>query len=304
MTLLSYAHGMDLRQLSYVVLLSEERNFTRAAARANVAQPALSRQIQNLERELGVSLVDRTTRRVALTDDGLVLVGHARRVLAELDAIRISMDSSAAVLRGRVTLGVTPTPGPVDVPRLLAAFNELHPQVELAVREDLSVRLTDQLRADEIDLAFVSAVGAPQRRGLELTRVADDPLLLVVSPTHHLARATSVRMTELRDESFIMFRAPSTIRKMIVEACEAAGFVPRDQFETGDPWQAMRLADAGLGIAFLPQHDIEQRQQAVASVRLHDPSMRYEVFLARREARQLSPAAAQLMREALESLTF
>lgn len=292
---------MDVRQLAHLVLLSEERNFTRAAARAGVAQPALSRQIQKLEAELRVSLVDRTTRRVALTEDGLTLVAHARRILAEMDMIRDSMNRSTALLRGRVTLGVTPTTGPVDVPALLAAFHQRHPEVELAVREDVSVRLTDELRSDAIDLAIISGISPTHQAGLELTQIAADPLQLVVSPTHRLANRASIRMAELRDETFVAFRPPSTIRQTVTEACARAGFTPREQFETGDPWQAMRLAGAGLGVAFLPQHDVEHRGEGVASVRVTDDLMRYELFLAHRKARQLSPPAARLRRDALTS---
>ena len=292
---------MDLRQLAHLVLLSEERNFTRAAARAGVAQPALSRQIQKLEAELRVSLVDRTTRRVALTEDGLTVVAHARRILTEMDTIRDSMNRSTALLRGRVNLGVTPTTGPVNVPVLLAAFHQRHPDVELAVREDVSVLLTDELRSDAIDLAIISGIPPIHQTGLELTQIAADPLQLVVSPTHRLANRASIRVGELRDETFIAFRRPSTIRQTVTEACARAGFTPREQFETGDPWQAMRLAESGLGIAFLPQHDVEHRGEGVASVRVIDDLMRYELFLAHRKARQLSPPAARLMRDALTS---
>ena len=291
---------MDVRQLSHLVLLSEERSFTRAAARAGVAQPALSRQIQKLETELRVSLVDRTTRRVALTEDGLTLVAHARRILIEMDAIHDSMNRSTALLRGRVTLGVTPTTGPVEVPALLAAFHQRYPDVELVVREDVSVRLTDQLRSDAIDLAVISTVSPTHQTGLALTQIAADPLRLVVSTTHRLAKRARVRMAELVNEPFIAFRRPSTIRQTVTEACARAGFTPREQFETGDPWQAMRLAEAGLGVAFLPQHDVEHRGEGVASVRVIDDLMRYDLFLAHREARQLPPPAAQLMRDALE----
>jgi len=289
---------MDVRHLSYLVLVAEERSFTRAAARAGVAQPALSRQIQKLEAELRVSLVDRTTRRVALTEDGLAVVAHARRILTEMDTIRDSMSRSTALLRGRITLGVTPTPGSVNVPELLADFHRRHPDVELAVREDVSVRLADQLRSDSIDLAVMSDIPPTHQTGLELSRIAADPLRLVVSPAHRLAKRARVRMAELADDPFIAFRPPSTIRQTVTEACARAGFTPREQFETGDPWQAMRLAEAGLGVAFLPQHDIEHRGDGVASVRVIDDLMRYELFLAHRKARQLSPPAARLMRDA------
>src|SRR3954470_19455082 len=106
---------MDLRQLQYFAALAEHRHFTRAAESIHVAQPALSQQIRRLEDELGVPLVDRTTRRVALTDAGEVLVGRARRVLAEVDAARAEMADLAGLRSGHVVLGAMLSLGPFDL---------------------------------------------------------------------------------------------------------------------------------------------------------------------------------------------
>src|SRR3954452_10121533 len=120
---------MELHQLRYLVLLAEELNFTRAARRGNVAQPALSRQIRKLEDELGVPLVDRTTRRVRLTPAGAEFAERTRTILHALDGAREARREAAQLLSGRVLLGVTQTPGSVDVPQLLAGFHGRHPAV-------------------------------------------------------------------------------------------------------------------------------------------------------------------------------
>src|SRR5690349_7269836 len=122
---------MDVRQLRYLVALSEERHFTRAAAREHIAQPALSQQIRRLEDEVGLALVHRTTRQVSLTDAGLMLVERARRVLAELDAAKAELQELAGLQTGRVTIGAMQTVGAFDLPLLLARFHARHPGVEL-----------------------------------------------------------------------------------------------------------------------------------------------------------------------------
>src|SRR5450755_637863 len=111
---------MDLRQLRYLVALSEEQNFTRAAAREHIAQPALSQQIRRLEDELGLALVERTTRRVAITDAGELLVARARRILAEIDAAPVELQDLRGVHGGHVTVGAMHTMGPVDLALVLA----------------------------------------------------------------------------------------------------------------------------------------------------------------------------------------
>src|SRR4051812_34310169 len=114
---------MELRQLRYLVALADERHFTRAAQRMHVAQPALSQQIRRLEDELGLVLVHRTTRQVALTDAGELLVARARRALAELDAARAELADLAGVRSGRVVIGAMQSLGGYDLSALLADFH-------------------------------------------------------------------------------------------------------------------------------------------------------------------------------------
>ena len=118
---------MELSQLRYLVALSEERHFTRAAAREHIAQPALSQQIRRLEDEVGLPLVERTTRRVAMTDAGELLVARARRILSELEAAHTELRALRGVQSGHVTVGALHTMGPVDVSLVLSEFHEHYP---------------------------------------------------------------------------------------------------------------------------------------------------------------------------------
>ena len=283
---------MEIRQLEYLVLLAEELNFTRAAARGNVAQPALSRQIGKLEAELGLPLVDRTTRRVTLTPAGEELVVRARRILAELEGARAVARDATRLLGGRVALGVTQTPGSVDVPAVLAAFHARHPDVELAVREDLSVALADRLRADELDLAIISGIGATARRGLTLEPLARDDLLLVVAPDHRLAARKTVRLSELRDERFVAFPPGATIRETVEAAAAAAGFAPRVLFESTEPTRTRALVAHGLGVAVLPRPDTERPGPRVTALPFRDGPLFHDLSVAVRAGRRLSPAAS------------
>jgi DNA-binding transcriptional LysR family regulator len=125
---------MELRQLRYLVALAEELNFTRAAASEHIAQPALSQQIRRLEGEVGLALVERTTRHVALTEAGRLLVVRARRILAELDSMETELQGLRGMDTGHVTIGAMHTMGPVDLSLALALFHDLHPNVGLTVR--------------------------------------------------------------------------------------------------------------------------------------------------------------------------
>src|SRR5947209_7272153 len=214
---------MDVRQLRYLVALAEERHFTRAAARENIAQPALSQQVRRLERELGLALVERTTRRVALTAAGERLVARARRILADIDAARDEMQAIAGVRAGRLTLGTIHTMGPVDVSLALAIFNKRHPDVELTVREQSSEELAEMLRTGELDLAFLSVTERMESHDLHLQQLISEELVVLLPAEHPLAGRSRIRMAELAGERFISFRPGARLRELLVAAGEHAG---------------------------------------------------------------------------------
>jgi LysR family transcriptional regulator, transcription activator of glutamate synthase operon len=287
--------GMELNQLRYLVLLGEELHFTRAAERGNVAQPALSRQIRKLEDELGLPLVDRTTRRVSLTPAGLDMVERARRILAELDEARALAKDAKELVTGRVAIGLTTTPGPVDLPRVLGAFHRRYPHIELALREDLSVHLADLLRADRLDLAVVSAIDLQARRQLSLHRLAVEKLVAVLAPDHALAHRKSITMDELRLERFIAFPRGATIRSSTDRAAARAGFAPDIAFECDDVMRTRALVHQGLGVSVLPRSDTESPGPGVVALPFRGDRLTYEVFIAWRAERRLPPASRQLL---------
>jgi DNA-binding transcriptional LysR family regulator len=290
-----YRLGIELRQLRYLVALADERHFTRAALRVQIAQPALSRQIRNLEAELGVALVHRTTRRVALTDAGTRLVERARRVLAEVDAAQSELQNMAGLVAGRVAMGVTATPGPVDIPKLLGSFYARYPGVELAVREELSTALTELLRADALDFAFITAIDGAAQSGLEMVPRAFDELVVALAPHHPLADRDILSVADLRTERFVSFRRGATIRRRVERAAAAAGFEPRIPFESNEVGRTRAIVSQGLAIAVLPLSDTMRPGPPVRTVPLSDPAMTHEIFLAWRAGRRHSPAAQAML---------
>lgn len=286
---------MELRQLRYLVALADEQHFTRAAQRARVAQPSLSQQIRKLERELGVGLVDRTTRRVHLTEAGELLVAHARRVLGELDGARAALEQLTGLVVGRVTLGLTQSPGPLDPVPLLADFHARFPQVRLSVREDLSTALAGALRDDALDLAFLTLVEEAELRGLERIALAEEPLVVALPERHRLASRARVTVRDLRDEELIAFGEDATIRRSVERLARDAGFEPRIAFETREVARARALVAAGLGVAVLPRSDAQAPGPPVHTVALRGPAAMHRVSLCWRVGRTHAPAARALL---------
>jgi LysR family transcriptional regulator, transcription activator of glutamate synthase operon len=282
---------MELRQLRYLVALADERHFTRAAQREHIAQPALSQQIRRLEAELGLTLVERTTRRVAMTHAGELLVARARRVLAELDAAQAELASLAGVHAGRLSVGALHTMGPVDLSLLLSAFHRSHPAVELTVREQSSEELAEMLRVDEIDLAFLSVTERIQSRGLTLQRLVSEELVAVLPAGHALAERPSVRFADLAEEAFVSFRRGSRLRELLEWGAAEAGFDARIALESNEARRIRSLVSSALGVAILPRSDATGPGAAVAVATLVEPALTRDVTLAARTKRRLSPAA-------------
>lgn len=293
---------MDLRQLRYLVALAEERHFTRAAAREHVAQPALSQQIKRLEDEVGLPLVERTTRQVAITDAGQLLVARARRALAEIEAATSELEGLKGVTTGHVTVGAMHTMGPIDVSLALAIFHERHPGVELTVREQSSEELAQMLRDDELDLAFLSVTERVESHGLGLHQLVSEELVAVLPENHRLARRRKLRMAELEEEEFISYRAGARLRELLMAAGRHAGFQPQIKLESNESGRIRRLVARGMGVAILPRSDATAPGAPVAVVLLTDPALSRDITLAWREDRRHSPAVAEFL--ALARATF
>lgn len=286
---------MELRQLRYLVALAEEANFTRAAAREHIAQPALSQQLRRLEDELGLLLVERTTRQVRITQAGDLLVTRARRILAELDAAHADLESLSGVRTGRVRVGAIHTMGPVDISLALAIFHERHPGVELTVREESSEDLAEMLRDDELDLAFLSVTERVERRGLALHQLISEELVVLLPPDHRLARRRQLRMGELREEEFISYRPGARLRELLFAAGGEAGFEPQVKLESNDSQRVRQLVSRGMGVAILPRSDAASPGAEVAVTALIEPRLSRDITLAWRQDRRHPPAVAEFL---------
>src|SRR3954454_9966983 len=158
---------MELRRLEYFVAVAEEANFTRAAERIHVAQPAVSAQIQRLERELGQPLLDRSRRTVRLTAAGEAVLPYAKAALAAVADIHTAVEELTQLVRGTVTIG-TVTSHSVDMAALLADFHEEHPNVEITLGTDSSDALIEKVRTGRLDTAIVSVGSDEQPEGLDV----------------------------------------------------------------------------------------------------------------------------------------
>jgi DNA-binding transcriptional LysR family regulator len=282
--------GVELRQLVYFDAVVRHGGFTRASGRLHIAQSALSAQISRLEKELGVSLLIRGTRHVALTPAGELFLDRTRRVLGELDAARADLADLTSAIRGQVTLGVTHILGPIDLPTTLARFHAEHPGIAVTLRSGLIAELLDRLDSGDVDLLL-----GPIHDDLP-SRYSAQPMfleqvLLVTPPGHRLRHRPEVTLAEVRDEPFVCLRPGSGLRAILTAAATAAGFQPHVPFETDSPRGVRELVSAELGVAVLARSAVDAPGPPVHSHHLQ-PSPPHPPFgLVHHRDHRLTPTA-------------
>ncbi len=276
-------------------------SLTLAAEALSYTTSAVSQQITLLERETNAQLLERHARGVRLTEAGRVLVEHTATVMAELDA---AQDALSAVLHGdggRLRFASFPTANAVLMPRAVAAFRPLHPNVELVLSERDRDDGLAGVAERELDLALVyefSLVPVVVPATVEVRQLLVDAVYIMLPEHHRLARRRRLRMGDLAEEPWIQgVRSGSTL-DVLPTAARAAGFEPQIVFRTDDQTTVRGLVAAGLGIAMVPSLILSSLPPGVVVAPLDEPALTRTVMVASPASRPL--AAATAMIEALE----
>src|SRR5262245_40075294 len=203
---------MDVRQLSYFVAVAEERQFTRAAIRVSVAQPAVSHQVRRLEAELGEILFYRDQRSVRLTKAGEELLPHARAAIAALERGRDAVASLQGLLHGTLKVGIVRAPVDRRIFAALGDFHRAHPAVEISLSEQHNEQLHQSLVRGESDAAVIGITGEPLPPQIAVRVIDSEPLVLAVQPEHPLAQRRALTFGRLREQPLITLTRGSGLR--------------------------------------------------------------------------------------------
>jgi len=282
---------MELRQLAYFLAVAEERNFTRAAQRIPIAQPAISQQIHRLESELSEKLFVRDRRGTRLTPAGEALLPHARATLASAEHAREAVAALSGLLTGRLAFGfVQPLPDR-RLAGLLGAFHRQHPGIELRLIEDETDALLAALATGELDAALIG-LGRYDRLPPEVGSrlVAREPVVVAVHPGHPLSGRGSIALQALREAPMVTLTSSSKQRSNLEAACRAAGFTPRIVAETSDLSVTIELIRQQIGVAVLPQSALDGAA-TVTQLSLTRPNLDRRILLVWRPSN--SPPAAR-----------
>jgi DNA-binding transcriptional LysR family regulator len=293
----------SLQRLRVLVELAGRGSFSAAADALSYSQPAVSKQIAALEREVGTALVMRGVRPLRLTDAGEALVAHARAIGERVAAATAELDAIAALEAGRLRLGTFWSAGTTLVVQALAEFREHHPGVNLTLLEAGPESLSQAVRAGKLDLVVAydyPSISYTLDEGLDSHHLVDDPSDLLIHRDHPLARRRTVTFADLRDEPWLLptFGPEVPAQKLITAACANAGFEPNVIFQVNDCEMTKALVAANVGVALLPRLAIHPAHPQVASRPLKDGYRRRVLALRLEEARTpASDAFVALLRK-------
>nr|WP_204343454.1 LysR family transcriptional regulator [Paenibacillus elgii] len=294
--------GIDIRQLEYVLEIIRHSSFTKAAEALHITQPTISKAVKNLEEELGVPLFVRSGKTLELTDAGQLIAGQAQDVVRSFKHLELQLGDLTNFKKGHIRIGLPPMAGARFFPGILSRFRDTYPGLTIQLEEDGSVKLAEKVEDGTLD---VGVVLLPVDEGVfESYSFVNERLRAVLPPAHPLAGKKEVRLVELQDEAFILFREDFALHERIIEACDGVGFRPRIWYESSQWDFIYEMVAAGMGVALLPESICGMLDpNRVATVTLTDPAIPWHLGMIWRKDRYLSFAAREWVRFSKAHLT-
>lgn len=269
---------MDIREMRYFARVAQDGNFSVAASKLDISQPALSKVIKKMEDEVGAPLFHMFQRRQRLTDAGERLLAKVTRVINEYDSIVESNEMGKTIYQGQVFLGIPPIAGTCYFSELLAGFSREYPGIKLRITEEGTERIRQDVSAGLLDVGCVSAPVSD--RLFDHAFFVRDPFCLVVNAQHPLAGRSSVRLEELKRESFILSGGEYAISRTLRAACCEVGFEPNVALVSSQWDFIVQLVGQGYGVAIQPRSLFDRFDfPGVRIMALDHPAMEHSLEL-------------------------
>lgn len=270
---------MDVRQLKYFAAVAEYLNFTEAAKHLYVAQSAVSQQIADLERELGVQLFNRTKRSVKLTNAGKVLLKEANFIIGRMNEAKEKTKQADLGLIGSLRVGFLGYAERSLLPPFIRHFRQLYPQIELHLDQYHHGELIEMINNEELDVGFTLAFGIESMSHLDFMTIFQETIAVVVHEEHPRAKDKIIKLSELSTEPFIVLNRRESPQgyQQTLQICTNNGFTPHIAHEPKLLQTVLMLVDAGMGIAILPKSAQMLASNSLCFIELDEKQEAYEL---------------------------
>ncbi|MBM9500380.1 LysR family transcriptional regulator [Leptospira sp. 201903071] len=288
---------MEFRQLRYFLEIRDAGTFQKAASKLGLTQPALSRQIFLLEKELGYLVFERGPRQVRLTHEGEIFLGYALRMRELWEELRSGMKKTGNELSGEFSISAGGTVSAWILPEILKKIKKEHPDLVLSVREGDSLETKEAILLNEVDLGILT--GPVNEPGLISREFLSDRIVPVAVKTHPIFQRKKQTVKDIKEESFVFFHPASAIRKAVEKKIRVLGkeFRPKIGMELRSVESVIKSVEAGLGIGFLSEYSISPKLRMIP---ISELIAERKFFLCHKKSIRpgLSKLAEELVREA------
>lgn len=259
---------MDIKQLRYFVMVAEQQNFTRAARKLNIAQPALSIAIKKLENSIGLPLFDRNERQVHLTHEGQILMTHAHRIIQQVKDAETAMAELRGLQKGEVRVGVPGMLGSYFFPSILMGFKSKYPDLKLSVVEAGTQSIRQMLLDGQLDIGVIHNQDVPP--ALQTAHLISSQMVAVTSTDHPLADRQSISFREFFNEELVMFKKGYFHREFIDRICATHKITPQLSFETNLLAMILNIVRHGFAITALLEL-VTQHEPGLVPIPFEEP---------------------------------
>lgn len=281
---------LELRQLRYFVEVAEREHISEAAEHLHVAQSAISRQIANLEDELGTPLFERVGRNVKLTPIGKIFLEHSISALKAIDFAAKQVEEYLDPAKGTIKVGFPTSLASYVLPTVISAFKKEYPNVSFHLRQGSYKYLIDAVKNRELNLALLGPL-PPKDDQINATVLFSENIHALLPATHPLAKNEKINLIDLRNDDFVLFPEGYILNKVAVDACKSAGFIPKVTSEGEDMDALKGLVAAGIGVTLLPESSLtDSSPRLTVKVPIAMPAIRRTVGVISPTNRELAPS--------------
>lgn len=285
---------MNLNDLRHFIAVVKYQGFSKAASKIFVSQPTLSKSVQRLEKNLDVTLFERSTRKLLLTDAGKLVYKQAIKIIDTTEELKTSLDDLFKVPSGMIKIGVPPLIGTVFFPKIAKGFVKINPKISLQLIEHGAKKIERLVETRQIDVGIV--VLPVDERKFSVTPFIDERFQLLVPKKHPLTEQKKIHFATLEKEDFIIFTPEFSLHSLVKKLCgQRGGFEPNIIYETSQ-WDVITgLVAEGLGVTILPKSAADRTDSKhIEAIEINNPPM-WKLGIVTKKGRYLSLAVRALL---------
>lgn len=294
---------MDIRHIAYFIEVAKYKSFTNASKSLHLSQSTISKVVKSLEEELNVELIDRSAKKIKLTEAGEIVRAEGERIMESINHLSAHLYDLMNLKKGKIKIGIPPVIGFLYFPKIIKGFNQLYPDIKITIFEDDSKKVKQGVRDGILDIGVV-IFSKEDEKEFDIIPFVSQELSLFVHHSHPLAQREKVEMKELQNESFILFKQ-ELFHDLVIQECLRAGFQPKIAYESSEWGFISEMIGENLGISICPKPIVQKvDQNLIKAIPIDNPPLPWNLVMISKKKKHSTPAAREFIKFVSAELPF